>query len=952
MSPIPPVDLPKSLEGQWDQVSGKLAELPVDLLAGTEAVAATVSRVAVCSDFVLATLLQQPGTLVERLAEPDPLRETDLRQQLELGACSESDAMSRLRRFRHVEMARIAWRDLSGWADLETNLEDLSLLADFSVCAALRFASDQLASRYGRPIDREGKELPLLILGMGKLGGYELNYSSDIDLVFLHPDGVEISGLRNIDIEGYYRRLAQLLVKLLDNVTADGFVFRVDTRLRPFGKSGPLTVGISAFETYLVRHGRDWERYAYLKARLLTGQEYESEVFDEILTPFVYRRYIDFGVFGALRHMKALIVREVARRDMADNIKLGSGGIREIEFIVQASQLVRGGRDPSLRERSLLTVLPGIVGSRQLTVAAAAALAEAYRYLRALENRLQAMNDKQLHNLPTDELTCARLAYAMQEPDWATLVEHLTAHRRLVEEQFAGVAFEEQDDSAAVTEPGTSLVAWEGAWEASEFVAYLEETDLEQTDEILSVLKDVRDGPLYQRMDELSRQRLSATMYRILPLLDNDQRPAETLSRVLPLIRAICRRSAYLALLNENPEALARLLALARQSEFLIRLVTSYPLLLDELLDPRIFETPPSRRELENALQRGADLASATDVEQRLEALRQFQRTAMFRIAVADQFGHLPVMKVSDRLTDTAEIVLQFAFDTAWTELETRHGRPMCGDESSLSEAGFVVIGYGKLGGYELGYGSDLDLVFLHDSHGTNQETDGESATSNERFFMRLAQRMIHFLGMQTSSGRLYEIDTRLRPSGDSGFMVTSMDAFRRYQHKEAWVWEHQALLRSRSVAGSAKLREQFEAERREILTSHVNRTDLKSEIVRMRQRMRKELSESRDGQFDIKQDRGGLADIEFLVDYWVLQNASQRPELIAYPDNVRQLEELEHAKLVSADLCAKLTSIYLELRECSHNLALNDAGRTVEDPRFEAERAWVKSVWDDVFAE
>jgi len=926
--------------------------LPDDLFADSPDALNSVSRISVCSDFVLTTLLQQPHALMERLADPEPLSIATVESRLDLAGRSEPEAMSVLRRFRHVEMARIAWRDLSGWADLETNLADLSVLADCCVHAALEFAVAQLMPRYGKPTDKIGNELPLLILGMGKLGGYELNYSSDIDLVLLHPDAVEAFGVTDIDIEGYYRRLAQLVVKLLDQVTADGFVFRVDTRLRPFGSSGPLTVGISALETYLIRHGRDWERYAYLKARLLTGKEYATEIFDEILTPFVYRRYIDYGVFDSLRQMKALIVREVARKDMAQNIKLGSGGIREIEFIVQASQLVRGGRDSSLRERSLLTVLPRIVRNRQLTSAAARGLADAYRFLRALENRLQAMNDQQLHELPRDELTGERLAFAMHEPSWHKLLERLAAHRQFVEEQFAKVALDEQEPADRSGSAKESASQWQAAWEASEFDGFLEDAESPEADDIATTLKEIRDGPLYQRMDEVSRQRLSAVISRIVPMLREHARPANTLRRVRPLLRAIGRRSAYLALLNENPSALERLLALARQSEFLVHLVTSYPLLLDELLDARVFEIPPSREELVSALQRSVSLAPSADVESLLEALRQFQRTAVFRVAVADRFGQLPLMKVSDRLTDIAEIVLQFALDTAWAELVAKYGRPMFGDKADPSEAGFLVLGYGKLGGLELGYGSDLDIVFVHGSQGVGEQTDGIAPIDNERFFVRLAQRLIHFLSMQTSSGRLYEIDTRLRPSGASGFMVTSMEAFKRYQRKEAWVWEHQALLRSRSVAGSLQLRDDFEADRRAILTGHVDRGILRSEIPRMRERMRRELSRSTDRQFDIKQDRGGLADIEFLVDYWILSNASEMPELVLHPDNVRQLEALERTQLVSAERCRRLTEIYLMLRERSHELALNNEERTVDLEEFEDDRIWVESLWDEVFAE
>ncbi|MGI9258692.1 MAG: bifunctional [glutamate--ammonia ligase]-adenylyl-L-tyrosine phosphorylase/[glutamate--ammonia-ligase] adenylyltransferase [Gammaproteobacteria bacterium] len=950
MTPIRPTNLPATLEPVWERVEDRLNTIAVD--AQPADVQDTAGRVAVCSDFVLTVLERQPDALMERLADREALSVATATAHFDLANCDEATAMNRLRRVRQVEMARIAWRDLSGWADLETSLQELSVLADAAVLAAIDFAVSMLEPRFGRPVDDNGVALPLLVLGMGKLGGYELNYSSDIDLVFLHPDGVEFRGIDGIDPEGYYRRVAQLVVKLLDQVTQDGFVFRVDTRLRPFGKSGPLTVGISALETYLVRHGRDWERYAYLKARLLNGSGYEEEVFDQILTPFVFRRYVDFGVFAALRQMKALIAQEVARKDMSENIKLGPGGIREIEFIVQASQLVRGGRDPALRERSLLSVLPRVVENRQLTESAAADLASGYRFLRMLENRLQAQDDQQTHHLPTDPVTRERLAFSMNEPSWEALSDRITEHRDAIEREFAAVALDGNEDARSTVTATESTPSWSAAWEASDFDAFLDRHDLDDAGEIATVLRELRDGPLYRRMDELSRQRLSAAAGRIVLVLQGQSRAARTLRRVLPVLHAVGRRSAYLALLNENPAALERLLTLASQSQFLIRLIAAYPLLLDELLDARIFDTPPSREELEEALSRNLEHVDRADVESSLEAIRQFQRTAVFRIAVADRFGRLPLMKVSDRLTDTAELILQLALDMAWRELVAKHGRPMCGVRPDLAEAGFAIIAYGKLGGLELGYGSDLDIVFVHGSCGPHQETDGESSIDNARFFARLAQRLIHFLGIQTSSGRLYEIDTRLRPSGESGFMVTSMEAFKRYQRKEAWVWEHQALLRSRSVAGAEAVRRDFEADRREVLTEFVKRDGLLEEVRRMRERMRKELSKSRDGQFDLKQDRGGLADIEFLVDYWVLSSSADHPELVEYPDNVRQLEALERVGLVQAERCQRLISIYLALRERSHLLALNDDDRVVAASEFEDESRFVTSVWDEVFGE
>ncbi len=936
----PPSDLPATLTERYERVSARLADLPVPL---PPELTESAIRVAVVSDFVLGVLLRYPQALLERLGDVAPLDAAAIRTRLRVESVTEAQAMTALRQTRQIEMARIAWRDIAGLSTLEVTLADVSLLADCLIDTAASFAAAQLEPRFGRPRDPSGRELPLLVLGMGKLGGKELNFSSDVDLVFVYPDPEEESaaGL-SVEPETYYLRLSQLLIRLLDQRTEDGFVYRVDTRLRPFGASGPLAVSLGALESYLVEHGRDWERYAYVKARLLTGHGFTRDVFDLVLTPFVYRRYLDYGVFDALRQMKRLISQEVARKDMAENIKLGPGGIREIEFIAQAFQIVRGGRRPELRERSLLRVLSLLVGDRQLPESTVAALAGAYRLLRVVENCLQAFADQQTHTLPSDTEERARLAYALGESSWAALDERLHAERAIVEAEFKGVAWEVEGATGRTVDPVGA------AWEGGDIVAMLANTPLAADEDSRALLEDLRRGGLYQRMDEIGQQRLAAVMTRTVQLIGQHAAPAKSLERVLPVFRAVCRRSAYLALLNENPAALERLLKLVVDSAWLARQLAEQPLLLDELLDERLFDEPPSRAELAELIERITHDVAPGDTEAALEAIRVFQRTAMFRIAIADRLGSLPIMNVSDRLTDTAELVLDYSLGVARAELVVKYGTPRCG--SPPREAGFGIIGYGKLGGLELGYGSDLDLVFLHDSRGEQQETDGSPPLDNERFFSRLVQRLIHFLSIQTSSGKLYEIDTRLRPSGRAGLLVTSLDGFRRYQESEAWVWEHQALLRSRALAGSREVCDAFEQIRREILVAHIDRTKLPSEVVKMRQRMRAELSQAKQGEFDLKQDAGGVADIEFLVDYWVLKHSAEFPELVEFPDNVRQLEALERVGLVSAERCRQLKDAYLALRQRVHELALDERRRVVAATEFVAVRALVTEVWNEVF--
>lgn len=939
-----PTSLPASLEERWRAVAARVQEIEIAL---PESVAASAGNVLLVSDFVLSLLERRPDALAARVADGESLSAPGIAGALSLDGLSEPAAMAALRRFRNLEMARIAWRDLAGCAALEQSLSDLSTLAVGLVGAATRYAADALEPRYGRPVSASGGDAPLLVLAMGKLGGAELNFSSDIDLVFLYPDDAVLGDLEHAELAPYYLRVAQLVIKLLDQTTPDGFVYRLDTRLRPFGASGPLVIGLSAFESYLVSHGRDWERYAYQKARLITGDAYENELFDEILFPYVYRGYVDYGVFEALRQMKGLIEREVARRDMADNIKLGPGGIREVEFIVQAFQLVRGGRDRSLRGQSLMPILPRLVEERQLSSAEVAGLKAAYRFLRCLENRLQAMDDRQTHTLPAGAEPRARLAYAMQLPDWPTLLESLALHRASVEAAFDKVVYEPRTEQSEASRTKALRAAWEQGLPAEEAVTQLPQFDAESVE----LLRALRTGALYERMDEQSRLRLAAVIVRTLPLLADRSDQAAVLRRLLPIYQAICRRSAYLALLDEHPAALERLIVLVRRSARLSRDLAEHPVLLDELLDPRIFDAPPRRDEARSFLERQLAQALDRDTEAALNALRESHAAAVFRIAVADTFGQLPLMSVSDRLTDTAELTVRFALELARRELVGRHGRPICGDGPTPKEAGFAVIAYGKLAGLELGYGSDLDLVFLHDSRGAVQQTDGEKPLDNGVFFVRLAQRLIHFLSIQTSAGKLYEVDTRLRPSGNSGLLVQSLDNFKRYQRQDAWVWEHQALLRSRAIAGTREVCAGFEAARREILATAVDRDKLQTEVVNMRKRMRQELSKSGPEQFDLKQDRGGLADIEFIVDYLVLANLPDVPDLADFPDKVRQLEALERAGLLTAQTAAKLKHAYLALRQRGHDLALDAGGRVIADAELSRVRRDVRETWEQVFA-
>jgi [glutamine synthetase] adenylyltransferase / [glutamine synthetase]-adenylyl-L-tyrosine phosphorylase len=861
---------------------------------------------------------------------------------------SEQEALSALRRWRRHEMVRIAWRDLAGWADLPETLRDLSAFADAAINLAVQFARRGLVARYGEPRSAQGTAQPLVVLAMGKLGGGELNFSSDVDLVLLFPEHGETDGARSIANEEFFTRLAQAVIRMLGAPTYDGVVLRVDMRLRPFGDSGPLVASFASFEDYLPRHGRDWERYAYVKARAVTAPEAYAEVYASAVRPFVYRRYLDYGVFESLREMKALIEREVERRELADHVKLGPGGIREIEFIVQAFQIIRGGQDRRLQTSSLLHALKLLDAWKGLPVGMVEELRAAYIYLRRLENRLQMLGDAQVHQLPVDALTRERIALAMGAADWPALISELDAHRERVSRHFRLVVFggTERDTGAVRIDLGRF---WDTQAETAALAESLARAGFMESEEVTRLLLELRASALVRKLDEPGRKRLQA----LLPPLLTDIASAgaaqlQVLRRVLRIVEAIGQRSAYFALLQENAAARARLVELCGHGDFLAQQIASHPLLLDELIDDRLAELP-DRASLEAEVRSRLEQLTDDDPERQVEALRHFQRAAIFRVAVADLTGRLPVMRVSDRLTEIAELIVEHAVELGWRQIAAQFGTPMCGEGPARRPVSICVVGYGKLGGIELGYSSDLDLVFLHDSHGGQQETTGTAKPiDNQLFFVRLAQRIMHLLTMHSAAGRLYEVDVRLRPSGKGGLLVTSIKAFAEYQRREAWTWEHQALLHARGVAGAARLRSEFEAVRLEVLADHVKRESLQTEVRNMRERMRRELSKGDTTHFHIKQDAGGVADIEFLAQYWALRWAKDYPPVVMFSDTIRQLESVASADLVPQTTVDVLTGAYRAFRGRSHHLSLAGAEAIVPDTEFSAERAAVTRIWNE----
>ena len=939
------------LVARWREAGGDESRLP-------PAVAAKVERVFGASRFVAESATREP-TLIAELAETGQLDRPRVPGEASrlvdglLGAVDDEAAfMDGLRRLRRRELLRIAWRDLTGVAALPEVLGELSALADAAIVAALAFATRALHARYGTPRSPNGEIQELLVIGMGKLGGGELNFSSDIDLVFLFPEGGESDGSRAIANEEYFTRLGQSLIRLLDHRTAEGFVFRVDMRLRPLGERGPLVVNFGAFEDYLQKQGRDWERYAWVKARAITGTGQYRELYDEVVRPFVYRRYLDFGVYESLREMKAMIAREVARRELQDNIKLGPGGIREIEFIVQSQQLIRGGTASGLQTASLQAALPRLAGAKLLTPATVANLHEAYVFLRRVENRLQMVADEQTHALPPDSPGRDCLAVAMDCESWDEFAARLEAIRGSVTAHFSdvvlGLAGRGEPAPAAMLE-----MLWAAEPALDRIAQDVTQIGFEDADAAARVLLELRQSAYFRRLDEYGRRRLATLLPRMLSEIARTARGQRSdgqtvLTRLLRIVEAIGGRTAYLALLNEKPEALARLVRICGMGDYLARQVAAHPLLLDELLDSRVFESLPDRAQFERELAVRLEHAGA-DEEQRVDALRQFRRAAMFRVAMLDLTGRLPLMQVSDRLTDVAELILEQALALAWQHTAAPYGEPRCEERGVPRGVRVAIVGYGKLGGMELGYGSDLDLVFLHDSAGERQQTSGPKVVENEVFFLRLAQRLVHLLTVHTAAGRLYEVDVRLRPSGKGGLAFTQIHVFEDYQRREAWTWEHQALLHSRWVAGDVHLGAEFARVRHEVLVESVKRENLREDIVAMRERMRAGHGKTREGLFDLKQDRGGIADIEFLAQYWVLRDVREHPPLAEFADTIRHLESVGSAALVDHGVIDQLVNAYRVYREAAHHLSLEQLPAIVEAEAYAPRRAQVAAIWEQV---
>lgn len=877
------------------------------------------------SRYLQRLLAADPGLLsAAGLDQPYPASQMLARLQ-STNIVDDASLQRALRRLRQEVMARLIGRDLSGRAQLDEVVATVSALADIAISTATQWLHTDLCVIHGQPLGvAKGSPQYLHVVGMGKLGGSELNASSDIDLVLVYPEEGETDGPRPISNHEFFTRLARRLIAALNELTEDGFVFRVDTRLRPYGDSGPLVVSFDMLENYLVTQGRAWERYAWIKARLVCGDREKDLA--EMVRPFVFRRHLDYSALSSMRSLHSQVRHEVRRRDRMDNIKLGPGGIREIEFLAQVFQLIRGGREKLLQQRATLPVLAALGERGILNADAVRELHVAYVFLRNLEHRLQYRDDQQTQMLPSDPDELSMLAGSMGFPDAAGFTAVLTTHRAAVSRHFEAIFGEEDQGEHPLT-----LLWHHGPEDADAAQTQLAGMGYRRQADVEDRIARFRHGSRYRQMPADSQRRLDRLAPAAIAAAASRSDPDATLERLLQLFESISRREAYLALLQEYPHALERVADLMSASPWVAEYIAQRPILLDELLDPRTLLAAPQWPALRASLH--DNLASADgDIERQMDLLRHFKHTQTLHLVAQDMAALLPLETLSDHLSDLACTILEEVLRLCWHSLRQRHR------EHPL----FAIVGYGKLGGKELGYASDLDIVFVYD----------DPAPEAAENYARLAQRINNWLTSVTAAGALYETDLRLRPDGASGLLVTPLETLRRYQLQQAWPWEHQALTRARAVAGDRNIGAAFENLRNAVLCLPRDQVDLRASIRDMRKKML-EAHPNTSTLFDLKHDHGGIIDVEFMVQFLVLGHARTHPALTANTGNLALLKTAGELGLIDDIQAEAVRNAYRHFRELQHQLRLA-GGRyaRVEQTQVAAHSAAVHALWLELFGQ
>ncbi len=822
----------------------------------------------------------------------------------------ETGLHSVLRKLRKRVMLRLIARDLAGMADLAEVMVTMTNLAEIVIGFALDHHQNWMTrpSQFGSPIgEKSAVPQQLLVVAMGKLGGGELNVSSDVDLIFIYPEDGETNGRKPISNHDFFARLGRKLIASLNDYTVDGYVFRVDMRLRPHGENSPLAISFAMLEDYFITQGREWERHAWLKSRVIAGPATATAtLMEDITRPFVFRKYLDFEAYEAMRRMHAQLRKEVDRREMHDNIKLGPGGIREIEFITQVFQLIRGGRDADLCIRPTLTALQRLQQKQPVPAQTITELIDAYRFLRKLEHRLQYLDDQQTQNLPEHPEDQALIAAAMGYPCFADFMQQLDIHRNNVARHFELIF------AAPRKSPAHDILAslWQGqsgdSTQMEAATTQLTTLGFTEPEKISARIQQFYGGYFFQQLPPANQQKIKSLMPILVEAIAPFPPVEATLERMLQLLEHIGQQTAYLALLQEHPQTLPRVTKLVSSSQWASNYLGRHPILLDQLLAPRgpyqLPDWPALRQELARQLNH-ADSPKSTLTEWQMDVLRHFQHAQVFQLLVIDLEGKLLLETLSDHLTELADLNLSNVLGLAWRGLKKKHR-----DQPALA-----IIGYGKLGGKELGYASDLDIIFLfQDNHPDAQE-----------IYTKLGQNINTWLTSHTSAGVLYETDLRLRPNGASGLLACSIEAFTQYQHNQAWVWEHQALTRARFVTGDQQVGKLFEQTRKEILCQQRDLASLRQEILMMREKML-DAHPNPTALFDIKHDRGGIIDVEFIVQYLVLGHAHAYPQLTGNIGNIALLKLAGDLGLIPAKSAEQVRTAYREFRRLQHRLRLS----------------------------
>ncbi len=854
----------------------------------------------------------------------------------------EADFHARLRSLRRTVMIHTIFRDVNGLAPFTEVVESISDLAEVTLAAAQRFHTRAMAAKFTLDAP-DAEDAQLMIVGMGKLGGRELNVSSDIDLIFVHAEDGNANRQRSW--HEFHSEVGKRVIRALDQVNGDGFVFRVDMRLRPFGASGPLVSSLASLENYFITQARPWERYAWLKARAITGARGTIASLDSLARSFVYRRYHDYAAIEEMRSLHGQIRADATKRNRLDDIKVGVGGIREIEFVAQLFQLIRGGRETALQTRSTRKALTQLGALRIFTDERIAALQAAYVFLRNLEHRLQYLDDQQTQVLPANDGDRQRIAEAMNFTDWTPFLTELDRHRAIVTGEFEALfAAPAANEKISAPQPESETQGQQVRTIAAELGTDNAELIGTRIDAWLASSRT-------QTLSAKSRARMESLIpFALKAALVQDHAPAtavKTFFRLFDLIEAIDKRETYLALLVEYPQVLERVARIAANSAWAAEFLRRHPILLDELIAPAEKNASLDWRAERRALQNACDGADG-DIEKQYELLRHAKQVATLKLNVADIEGRLSVMALSDELSALADMLLNVALELAWRALSTNTNRdePTAEPLSQTpkkwqSPPGFAIIGYGKLGSKELGYASDLDLVFLYDP---------ASGIEPDRY-AKLAQRLSSWLNTMTAGGVLYETDVRLRPDGDSGRLASSLDGFRVYQQTRAWTWEHQALTRARFCAGDPAMAAPFEAIRREIIAASRDKQKLSADIIDMRDKMRAEKKDRAD-QLDLKHTRGGIVDVEFIVQYLILAYSNEHPEFLGNLGNFALLTRAAALGILDEDLAAKVGKAYLAYRERQHRARNNNELKTwVGVEEFSSERLAVMRAWTELFA-